>query len=502
MVLDNQKIIENLLNISEKNLSRIEFLKETLKILKKFSPCHKIEILFCSNGKITKIREKSVQRFKISGEKDKKILEIITKNKEGFYEIDKNIHKIFVFSKEIEENKKILIVFKDGNEIKIKKFEILLKIIVLILSKLQIKHSLKERVKELSCLYRFLELTRYEDLSIKDFLKKVVDIIPFAWQYPEITTAKIKIDHWTFYSSNFKKPLFKQKSCIKIENIKRGFIEVGYLEKKAEEDEGPFLKEERDLLENISNYVSFFIQRKEAEIQKIELEKNLQQADRISTIGILSSGLAHELNEPLNTILGFSEVAMESIKGDSQAKEDIQKIKKAALHMREIIKKLSIFARQEMPQKGPYDINNLILETLSFLEKKFEKENIRVELNLDKNLKPLNIDANQIRQVFLNLILNAFQAMPQGGSLKIKTGKKAKEVFISFEDTGIGIKKEDLSKIFLPFYTTKEVGKGTGLGLPVSLGIIKAHKGKIEVKSIPGRGSKFKVFLPYREASL
>lgn len=123
------------------------------------------------------------------------------------------------------------------------------------------KHSLKERVKELSCVYKFLELTRYEDLSIKEFLKKIVEIIPFAWQYPEITTAKIKIDHWTFYSSNFKKPLFKQKSWIKIENIKRGFIEVGYLERKADEDEGPFLKEERDLLENISNYISLFIER-------------------------------------------------------------------------------------------------------------------------------------------------------------------------------------------------------------------------------------------------
>lgn len=200
----------------------------------------------------------------------------------------------------------------------------------------------------------------------------------------------------------------------------------------------------------------------------------------------------------MNTILGFSEVAIDSIKEDSELKKDIEKIRKAGLHMREIIRKLIIFARQEEPSKVETDINFLVKDTLSFLEKKCENEKIKVILNLDEKLKPLKVDLSQIRQVFINLMLNAIQAMPNGGILKISTGKKNKEIIISFEDTGEGIREENLSKLFLPFFTTKEVGKGTGLGLPVSLGIVKAHKGRIEVKSQWKKGSKFDVILPIK----
>ncbi len=504
-------LMDKFLELPFLNLSKQDFLKKSYKILKTLSGCDRLEIWIYSNNKIMEVFENSIKHINMPSKLPPKsmALKILTseskenikknllknkfkiKDKDGFFKI--------YFINEIDKKQRLLLVYyykNNGDKEKIKNLKFLSKLMVLIFSRQGDYISLKERIKELSCLYKFLQISNYQNLSIEDFLKQIIDIIPFAWQYPEIAVAKIKFDNLEIFSKGYKKPGKIQRSYLKIKGKIRGYLEVGYTKEKPEEFEGPFLKEERDLIENLSFYISFVIERKEAETEKKNLEIKLQQTDKMATIGILSSGIAHELNEPLNTIIGFSDVAYESIKKETQLKKDIEKIKKAGLHMREIIKKLMIFARQEMPSKIETNINDLLKETISFLEKKCDSEKINIIFNLDKNLKPVKIDQGQIRQVFINLILNAIQAMPKGGDLKISTFKKNKEIIISFEDNGEGIKEEDKEKIFLPFFTTKEIGKGTGLGLPVSIGIVQAHNGRIEFESQWKKGSRFDVILP------
>lgn len=212
---------------------------------------------------------------------------------------NKNVLYNICALKKISQWEKVLIICKFKKipiEKRLKEIKFIIKFGIFSYLMRQTSHFLKERIKELSCIYKFLQISNYENLSIEDFLEQIIDIIPPAWQYPEITVAKIKLDDSLYLSKNFKKPINSQRTNIIINGRIRGYLEVGYTEKKPQEYEGPFLKEERDLLENISFYISFVIERKESEAEKKNLEMKLQQADKIATIGMLSSGIAHELN--------------------------------------------------------------------------------------------------------------------------------------------------------------------------------------------------------------
>jgi two-component system NtrC family sensor kinase len=356
--------------------------------------------------------------------------------------------------------------------------------------------GLRERIKELTCLYGISQVGEQHEKPLGEILQTIVQLLPPAWLYPEIACARITVDGDSYRTDGFKEGLQKQASDIIIGSIKRGMIEIIYTVEKPELDEGPFLKEERKLLKAIAKEVSLIIEKKEAEEEKQELQEQLRHADRLATIGQLSAGVAHELNEPLANILGFAQLAEKCPGLPTQAKEDINRIVRASLHAREVIKKLMIFARQMPPHKTLINLNEIIEESLYFLEARCTKQGIRVKRSLSHDLPGIIADPAQLTQVLVNLVVNAIQAMPEGGEVTIATREANGFVNLIVEDTGMGMSDEVLKKIFIPFYSTKEIDQGTGLGLPVVHGIVSSHGGKIEVESEPGRGSRFQIVLP------
>lgn len=356
--------------------------------------------------------------------------------------------------------------------------------------------ALEERVKELTCLLRMADMASEPGISIEEILLQTVELLEPAWQYPAITRAKVEVDGCVHALPQFREGVSRQGAPITVRGVLRGRIEVHYLEKMPELDEGPFLQEERNLIDAVARQVGAIIERKEVELERMHLENQLRHADRLATLGLLAAGVAHELNEPLGNILGFAELAGKCPGLPDSAGRDLRKICTASLHAREIIKKLLVFARQMPPAKAAVDLNQVVHDGLFFLEARCAKGGIEVVYELDSGLPAIFADAAQLNQVVVNLVVNAIQAMPEGGTLKLSTGLSEGCVSLRVEDSGAGIRPEVLQKVFMPFFTTKDVGEGTGLGLPVVHGIIVSHEGSIDIRSETGKGTLVEVLLP------
>ncbi|MDZ7290409.1 MAG: ATP-binding protein [candidate division KSB1 bacterium] len=356
--------------------------------------------------------------------------------------------------------------------------------------------NLRERVKELTCLYEIAQVVERPGVEMEEMLQSIVELLPPAWLYPEIACARIIVDGRAYYTTGFEEVWHKQTADIIVNGERRGEVAVVYVEHKPEQDEGPFLKEERNLIEAVARELALLIERKKAEDDKVRLQEQLRHADRLATIGQLSAGVAHELNEPLGSILGFAQLAKKCPDLPKQAEQDIEKIVHASLYAREIIRKLMLFARQMPQQRSRVNLNQLVIEALSFFESRFAKEGITLVRALAPDLPVITADPSQLTQVLVNLVVNAIQAMPQGGTLTVGTCFDEVHVILFVADTGIGMSEEIRKQIFVPFFTTKEVGQGTGLGLSVVHGIVTAHGGTITVESEVGRGSRFEIRLP------
>jgi signal transduction histidine kinase len=359
--------------------------------------------------------------------------------------------------------------------------------------------DLRERIKELTCLYSIARLADQPDLSMEEILQNIVEVLPPAWLYPEITCAKIILDGHAYSTPNFRDGRYQQRADIIVNGERRGSVEIVYLEEKPELDEGPFLREERILLDTVTKEVAIIIMRRQAEQEKMKLEEQLRHADRLATIGQLAAGVAHELNEPLSNILGFAQLAKKCQGLPKQADLDIEKILTASLSAREVVKKLLIFARKLPPRKTRINVNQLVEEGLHFFESRCAKEGIELVRSLSSDLPEIAADPAQLNQVLVNLVVNALQAMPEGGKLKVQTLNEGGYVSLIIEDTGTGMREEVLNKIFTPFFTTKDVGQGTGLGLPVVHGIVTSHGGSIKVESKVGYGTRCKIQLPVEQ---
>ncbi|MFC1493055.1 ATP-binding protein, partial [candidate division KSB1 bacterium] len=356
--------------------------------------------------------------------------------------------------------------------------------------------ALKERVKELGCLYGISKIIEEPELSLEKILEKIVEMIPPAWLYPKITAARIVLDNRTYDSRGYKDTSQKLSSKIIVEGIERGIIEVVYLRKMPEIYEGPFLLEERSLLDAIAQQLSYIIKRKSDEEEKSGLLVQIQHADRLATVGQLAAGVAHELNEPLANILGFAQIILDEAGLPEQTIKDMKKIEDASLYAREIVKKLLFFAKQMPQTRSQVDINQVIENALFFFESRCQKEGIKVIKKLDTDLPLIFADSAQIQQVIINLVVNAIQAMPDGGVITLSTLSNGKKVSLVVEDNGPGMDEDVKSQLFVPFFTTKDIDQGTGLGLPVVHGIVSSHSGSIIVDSEKGKGSRFEVVLP------
>jgi signal transduction histidine kinase len=238
---------------------------------------------------------------------------------------------------------------------------------------------------------------------------------------------------------------------------------------------------------------------------RITMEKKLQEthlqlvsSEKMASLGKLAAGIAHEINNPLGGILIYSSLMMEDLPEEDPKRGDLSRIVQEAGRCKEIVKSLLEFARQTEPKMEPTDINRAIMDGLFFLENQALFHNIRIIKKLDPFPPFVRGNAGQLKQVFMNIIVNAAEAMRGNGTLTIttSTAPNRKWVFVEFTDTGEGIPEENLNRVFDPFFTTKDVGKGTGLGLSTSYGIVESHGGKIRVKSKVGVGTTFIIELP------
>ncbi|HCC47278.1 MAG TPA: hypothetical protein DEQ38_04065 [Elusimicrobia bacterium] len=232
-----------------------------------------------------------------------------------------------------------------------------------------------------------------------------------------------------------------------------------------------------------------------------ETQGQLIQAEKMSALGQLAGGLAHEINNPLSGILGLTQLVMENTEKGSQNYTDLQDIEKAVFRCKKIIVSLLSFSRQEKTRIEPVNVNEALEETLTLCARQMELKRVKINRQLSPGLPMVNADFQQLMQVFLNLFTNARDAMPEGGELTVATSllkdPAGRELLaVSVADTGAGIDPEILGRIFDPFFTTKPVGKGTGLGLSVCLGIISRHNGAITAHSVPGGGSTFTITVP------
>ncbi len=358
------------------------------------------------------------------------------------------------------------------------------------------REALRERVKELSYLYELFRIAEQPGTTLDEVLQRAAEALPAAWQYPDIAHGKVCLDGDIYASPEGPQSVAVQRGVIVVDRVERGWVEVSYDEPRPHLDEGPFLAEERNLIEAIAHQLALIVQRRQAEEERVRLQEQLRHADRLATIGQLSAGVAHELNEPLANILGFAQLALRDEELPQGPRADVQNVVKASLHAREVIKKLMIFARQTPPQVAEADLNHVVEEGLYFLGSRCRKEGIDVVEDLAPGLPKLQADPSQLSQILVNLVVNAVQAMAGGGRLTVRTAETGPWLLLEVSDTGHGVPEDLRRKIFLPFYTTKDVDQGTGLGLSVVHGIVTAHGGTITVDSELGTGSTFRVRLP------
>jgi two-component system NtrC family sensor kinase len=228
------------------------------------------------------------------------------------------------------------------------------------------------------------------------------------------------------------------------------------------------------------------------------MQASLIQSEKLASLGKLSAGVAHEINNPLGGILIYSHLLLEDTPKDNPHYSNLKKIIKETSRCKDIVKGLLEFARPKDPEMSHLDINTIVEKSLYIIEGQSMFQNVIIEKHLARDLPRIVGDGAQLQQVFMNIILNAAEAMDNDGTLTLRTGLSGGGRFIDtqFSDTGHGIQEDDIKRLFEPFFTTREVGKGTGLGLAISYSIIRKHQGNIEVSSHEGEGATFTVKLP------
>lgn len=229
-------------------------------------------------------------------------------------------------------------------------------------------------------------------------------------------------------------------------------------------------------------------------------ENRLVQAAKLAAVGEMAAAIAHELNNPLTSVTGFAELALEEIPKETETYSDLEMVLREARRARDVVRRLLDFARQSESTRARASLNEVVNDVAALTKHLIHTNGVDMALDLEENLPWALMDSNQMKQVLLNLVHNALQAMPGGGEMKIRTRAAVRSgrdwVVVSVQDTGVGIPQSDLTRIFEPFYTTRGNSGGTGLGLSVTYGIVTDHGGLIEVESQPGLGAKFTVWIP------
>lgn len=359
----------------------------------------------------------------------------------------------------------------------------------------QIAQELKERVKELSCLYEISSTIRRHENSLEKTLGKICKIVRAAWLHPEEAFVEINLEQLHTRTGKIpKKNVFIEKNIHLFEEDK-GAIRVYYEANSFSAD--TFLAEEEKLLEKVANEIGDFLEKLEIKKKEEILNRRIERNDRLSILGEITAGIAHELNTPIGNILGFAELIHSNTK-NTQVKSDSSKIIKAATYSREVVKKLMFFAC-EMPQNRKFvKIEPIISQAISLLGPNLRKAGVTVSFEIENPDLEAQLDPIQFTQVLFNLLINAIFVSPKGSKIFISLTNSTEFFTMQIKDEGPGVSPENKTKIFEPFFTTKPTGEGSGLGLSVVHGIIKTHKGRISILDNFPTGAIFEIILPLK----
>jgi len=371
----------------------------------------------------------------------------------------------------------------------------------------EILRDLRERVREVSCLYSISSIVQ-STVDRDTMLSRVAARVPAGWAHPEVARARLRLDGVDYVCPKFQDSGWRQSADLRIGAEVRGQVEVFYVEPRPPKDEGPFLYEERQLIQAIARIVS-------QALEQQRIQEQLRQAQKMEAVGQLAGGIAHDFNNLLNIIIGYCEVALERHNLSEPVKGIMTEVRKAGERAASLTRQLLAFSRKQMLAPKVLDLNE-VTRDISDMVRRMVSEDIRVETACADGLWRVRADPDQIAQVIMNLASNARDAMPNGGRLTIRasnveltrdsTERRAtmpvgKYVLLAVSDTGTGMDSRTQSHLFEPFFSTKEKGKGTGLGLATVYGIVKQSEGYVWVESEVGRGSSFKIYLPRVEGA-
>jgi PAS domain S-box-containing protein len=361
---------------------------------------------------------------------------------------------------------------------------------------LQQAHEMTVTASRIRCLFDVSLLMAEPEISLPEFFQGVADIIPLSWQYPKITAARISFNGTAYTTDNWTESQWVQSTNIAIDGVDVGHIEVAYLEERPELAEGPFLQEERDLIEGIARQLENFIQRE-------NLVKQLRQAEKMAAVGNLAAGIGHDFNNYLMSIGNNADLAKDKTT-EPKVRSHIEKIRSAADMAVAMVRSLLDFSRPADFKFRTADLS----EALDFVEEQLiqHPSYMNGEIELDIETKEgcfAVIDIGKIEQALINLGNNALDAVGSSGRIQIKvervTLSEGPHIRITVEDNGRGMTPEVQERIFEPFFSTRKDQGGTGLGLAMVYSIINAHKGDISVTSEPGQGATFTILIPASE---
>lgn len=365
---------------------------------------------------------------------------------------------------------------------------------------------LQERIKEQRCLYRVLELTTDDAKPAREICEEIVRILPAHLMHEEAAMARMAFNGDEVCGENWSSPASSMRSSVRLSGEDIGWIEVGYSRECPDQPggEGPFMAEERDLLDSVAMNIARMVQSR-------RMAERLARTQRLQAVGELTGGVAHDFNNLLTVIQGNAEMLGDTFRNrDDEAAELADMIDSAARRGAELTQRLLAFARRQALEPAAVDVGAL-LSAMEGLLRRTLGANVELEFKTAADTWPALIDSTQLETAVLNLVLNARDAMPNGGWLTIEIGNTSlgqtyadsrfdvvpgDYVLVAVSDSGIGIGSDDIDHVFEPFFTTKQKSRGTGLGLSMVYGFVKQSHGHVAIYSEPGEGTSVKLHLP------
>jgi two-component system NtrC family sensor kinase len=358
---------------------------------------------------------------------------------------------------------------------------------------LSTEDALREKIKELTCLYEISKtISKSKSINIQTFYDIIISV-KNAWRYCTENVVELHIKDYHLYTAEETEQTISQSSMVIVNKTNYGYIKVHYPSKKYHLTD--FSDDEQQLLDTIAIEIGNYVDKYQTLERKAALRRTIERIERLSLLGEMTAGIAHELNTPLGNILGFAELIKEQ-NSDPEINADISIIINSVIYSREIVKKLMFFSC-EIPQKLELqELKPIIVFALSFLKSNFQKKAISHELFFKDDTIMARVDSVQITQVLFNLLINAIYASPEKSTIKIIVDHDETNLYLRIEDNGTGVPDAIKEKIFEPFFSTKPVNYGCGLGLSVVHGIIKNHNGEITLQDNFPTGSIFTIRIP------